>query len=104
LILNILTATETQLAKSLWPEGIAHLYREPTNLQQCKNWQIVPDSFEELCDWAFLAKDEVATDKKHSHHLLYAVPKDNNRIYVVMLRLQGFISRCALTALGDWKG
>jgi hypothetical protein len=59
---------------------------------------------DDLCDWAYLAKNEHATDKKHAHHLLYVVPKGNNQLYVVTLRLQGFVARRSLTPLGDWNG
>ena len=88
----------------MWPDQIADLDKDSYTLQECYGWQVVPDNFDDLSDWAYLAKNEHATDKKHAHHLLYVVPKGNIQLYVVTLRLQGFVARRSLTPLGDWNG
>jgi hypothetical protein len=71
---NPSTAHDQHLIKSLWPDNIGHLSAELVDLNDCWGWQAVPENFEDLCDWAYLAKNKYATDKKHCHHLLYAVP------------------------------
>jgi hypothetical protein len=64
----------------------------------------VPENFEDLCDWAYLAKNKNAADKKHCHHLLYTVPRDTTKVFVVTMRLQGFVEKQVLTTLRDWNG
>jgi hypothetical protein len=53
---------DNQLVKNLWPDNIGHLKDEPKPLADCCGWQAVPDNLEDLCEWAYLAENEQATD------------------------------------------
>jgi hypothetical protein len=74
------------------------------DLKDCWNWQAVPENFEDLCEWAHLAKNKEATDRRHCHYLLYSSPPDANEVFVVTVRLQGFVEKCIITPHGDWNG
>ena len=63
----------------------------------------MPENFEDLCDWAHLEKNKGATDKKHCHYLLYSSPHNTDEVFVVTVRLQGFVEKRIITPHGDWN-
>lgn len=104
-ILTEFTAPSSQLAKSLWLSDAGDLLGEPTNTDDADwQWQLVPLSFEECCDWAYLYKNQNPLDRSRPYHLLYKLPDSTEGIFTVSLRLQGFVKTCSLAPLGAWSG
>ena len=69
-------------------------------------WQLVPVTFEDICDWAYVSVNKTSDDQTRRHLVLYRDPAVANSdiIYPVTFRIQGFVERAKLTALGDWNG
>lgn len=66
----------------------------------------MPVTFEEICDWAYVSVSKVSNDQTRRHLVLYRSPEATLDlvVYPVTLRVQGFIERAKLIALGDWDG
>lgn len=72
-----------------------------------ESWQLVPASFEDICEWACVVRNTTAAEWTRTYQLLYSFPGQaalTNTIYPVILRLQGFVKTCNLAPLGSWNG
>jgi hypothetical protein len=69
-------------------------------------WQLVPVTFEDMCDWAYVSTNNISPDQTRRHLVLYRGldMTEESVVYPVMFRVQGFIEHAKLTALGDWNG
>lgn len=104
-VANDHVVTDSQLTKALWISDEGDLYGEPRTPEEADGqWQLIPQSFEECCEWAYLYKHQHPTDRSRPFYLLYKIPEATNGIYTVSLRLQGFIKRSSLAPLGTWPG
>jgi len=101
---NTTEDSEGSLAKDLWPPPFAATIdkRSPQELEQ---WQIVPFTFADICEWAYIAKRHTTTDHTRLYNVLYRCPDgDPSAIYPIVLRIQGFLGRFELSPLGAWNG
>ncbi|KAI0335954.1 hypothetical protein GY45DRAFT_1235425, partial [Cubamyces sp. BRFM 1775] len=91
----------------LWPTKIAEVVSKGYDQQVREGWQFIPETFDRLCDWAAVVSDESVGKHVGLRHLVYdaAVMKDDDGgLCTVTIVLQGFLGKCALSALGNWKG
>ena len=114
--MGYITADPGVLTRELWPQHVAvaniadgydlvNGNGEPTSAME--DWQLVPTSFEEVCEWAYIIRDTSAGEWSRGYLLLYKQPGETaypDVLYPVTLRLQGFIKTCNLAPLGSWNG
>ena len=76
------TEEDGTLAKACWPETLKErtLLVDGTDEPEC--WQLVPVTFEDMCDWAYVSTNNISPDQTRRH----------------------LIEHAKLTALGDWNG
>lgn len=69
-------------------------------------WAKVPPTFDEICDWAVVVRDGLATDHTRQQAVIYKSPGDveAHMAFAVTLRVQGFLDSFCLGATGDWNG
>jgi hypothetical protein len=66
---------------------------------------VVPSTFAEICDWAYVSKISDAVDHTRLYQVLYNTAGSAvNTVYPVVLRLQGFLGRFEVSPLGTWNG
>lgn len=68
---------------------------------------VVPSTFVGICDWAYVALDPSAPDWTRSYLMLYKNPAwmvEEDTVYPVNFRIQGFVKSCDLSPLGCWNG
>lgn len=107
LLLNLVTPVSYSfpadgiLVKDLWPASYPLLADSSANTTVT---DVVPYSMEEKGSWAHIGPKFGSSDPSR-RYALYYVPtsKDTPRIQV-SLRLQGFIHRHKIGALGNWRG
>jgi hypothetical protein len=92
-----------------WPDGCGRVPNtESSNLEDMNDWEIVPDTFQEMCDWAVVGckRTTEGTDRARNRILLYRELEErpSGVKHGVTLRLQGFIQSCDLRPLGNWDG
>lgn len=79
-------------------------------IAEMESWQVVPENYEEVCDWAYVGNNEQSVDRTRTHLLLYNELEHAGRqvtdrtVYPVTLRVQGFLSKFNLACLGNWQG
>ena len=101
---NRLTETNSDFLKDLWPIVLASTV-DDRHREDLESWQIVPTTFTEICDWAYIAKNQNIVDHTRLYHVLYKNPGgDQTTLYPVVLRLQGFLGCFELSPLGTWNG
>jgi hypothetical protein len=90
--------------KDLWPSPLlATVDGRPH--EELEAWQIMPISFAETCDWAYVSKKKEPADHTRLYQLLYNTPDAaTNTIYPVVLRVQGILGRFEVSPLGTWNG
>jgi hypothetical protein len=93
-------------AKTCWPKPLDKRIELVDGTDEPKFWQVVPTTFEEMCDWAYVSMNKISNDQTRRHLVLYRNPEvtHGSVVYPVTLRVQGFVERAKLTALGDWDG
>jgi hypothetical protein len=101
---NRRTDSEGSLAKDLWPIPFAATVDNRSS-QELEQWQLVPFTFTDICEWAYVAKRHATSDHTRLYNILYKCPDgDTSTIYPVVLRVQGFLGRFELSPLGTWNG
>jgi len=101
---NKLADSDGSLVKDLWPPPLAQTI-DNRSMQELEQWQIVPFTFAEICEWAYVVKRYVTMDYTQLYNVLYKCPDgDPSVIYPVVLHLQGFLGRFKLSPLGTWNG
>jgi hypothetical protein len=72
------------------------------------DWQVVPDTYQEICDWAVVGSKHPSDsgDRARNKVLLYRELDQGEAglTHGVTLRLQGFVKSCDLRPLGNWDG
>ncbi|KAH9848085.1 hypothetical protein C2E23DRAFT_740292, partial [Lenzites betulinus] len=94
----MVTVDETQLARDLWPSGMGRLTNDKDELKDLPSWRVVPSTFEGLCQWLFVDRDD-----GQSTVLIHPEHHDQEKLQVT-LRLQGIVADANLNALGNWNG
>ena len=73
--------------------------------EELEAWQIMPISFAETCDWAYVSKKKELVDHTQLYQLQYNTPDAaTNTIYLVALHVQGILGRFEVSPLGMWNG
>ncbi|KAH7908093.1 hypothetical protein BJ138DRAFT_1208189, partial [Hygrophoropsis aurantiaca] len=95
------------LIRDLWPDGISESLQLENPNTDIAEWQVVPFTYEETCDWAHVVADVNASDRTHAHLLLYKSPNFDdiqpNEVFPVTIRVQGFLGRFNLSPFGTWN-
>lgn len=70
---------------------------------------LAPNTFAAICEWAYVARDMEAQDWTRSYCVLYREPEvawavENDMLYPVTVRVQGFVDKFNLSPLGCWDG
>ncbi|PSR80266.1 hypothetical protein PHLCEN_2v6781 [Hermanssonia centrifuga] len=68
------------------------------------DWQLVPDSFGGVCNWAEVIKDEEDCSLGTRYRLVYKHRGENDMLHEVCIRAQGFVKTQTLGVLGNWNG
>jgi hypothetical protein len=102
--INFGTADERLLVKEIWPTPFVDVV-DKTERKDLEDRQIVPLTFEDICNWAYVRRNVSSTDHTRAYHLLYKMPtNDVKDIFPIVLRVQGILSRFKLSVLGNWNG
>lgn len=93
-----------EMVRDLFPNAIGRPLIDDVTYASASPWQLVPDSFDEICNWADVIS--VGRDSTGSlrYKLVYKTEGDDQNRLEVRLRLQGFLSNAAIGPLGDWNG
>jgi hypothetical protein len=81
--------------------------QEQAQPEQLEDWQIVPTSFEGICEWVYILHNPQSIEGSRSYLLLYKSPGETANpefVYPVTLRIQGIIKSCNIAPLGSWNG
>lgn len=100
-------ADNRAIIPAVWPEELGRAGSGRFDLQVRENWQYVPETFEGICDWALVTKDDDGEGGVWGRrHLLYRpimLPeeaRESSRVVVVVL--QGFLGKFNISPLGNW--
>lgn len=106
--------TNGGLLRDLWPASLGRSAADTTTLNDLQQWQIMPATFDDLCDWAEVDVDPTAPKvlgaggPRTAFALLWSptVRPDavGNRRHRVLLRLHGLLAAFCIQPLGNWKG
>ncbi|KIJ10855.1 hypothetical protein PAXINDRAFT_16189 [Paxillus involutus ATCC 200175] len=101
--MSFVTDSAGLLVKDDWPaELIANL--DYIVDEEMETWQMVPDIYKDVCDWAVVIPKPGFTDHTHTHLVIYKQPSDqlSEALFPVTVRLQGFLGRNELSLFGTW--
>lgn len=91
---------------SLWPNGLARA--DSIDISKHEQWQLVPDSFDAICDWADVVQDVSQEHVRGLHVVVYnsALLGDGSLACLkrVVVHMQGFVEHIDVGPLGDWNG
>ncbi|KAF7971966.1 hypothetical protein HWV62_19359 [Athelia sp. TMB] len=80
---------------------------EFTRDNQELDWRRIPNSYEEICEWAYLNIDDSSQDWRRSYSMVYNDPTslaEESTLYPVLVRLQGIVKSLDLGVFGSWGG
>lgn len=88
----------------MWPATLPRLRRDNRPIDTLRPDEVVPDGFDAVDDWAYVAKRSVRSDISRQHILVHAAPHNEQpgRFYQVTIRLQGFVKKLDIATLGNW--
>lgn len=93
----------------MWPAELGRASCGAFDLQVQSNWRYVPDTFDGICDWAAVEKENEDGNDLYSfgRRLLVYQPSVLPEEYrasmqVVVVVLQGFLGDFNISPLGDW--
>lgn len=94
------SASESQLARDLWPLGLGTPKLDVAQKKDLPAWRVVPADYESLCQWLYVDREESCSAPKVLVH-----PDHHDAETMEMtLRLQGVVAEANLNALGNWNG
>ncbi len=93
----------TDTIRDLWPEIGRPLNDISLEEEQLEEWQLVPDTFSGVCNWAELVMDEGECSLGKRHRLVYK-HRDGEALFEVCIRAQGYVDKHSLGPLGNWNG
>lgn len=100
MVADVDLAADGTLVKELWPSSYP-LLTDRTD----PYLDIVPASVEEKAQWAYVGPKINSTDRSRRYALYYLpTSKDDISRVQVSIRLQGFVQRHKIGALGNWSG
>ncbi|KAI0649232.1 hypothetical protein C8Q79DRAFT_500650 [Trametes meyenii] len=108
--MSVATA-ERAIIPALWPDVLKAIASAGYDRQVRDDWKFIPDSIEAMYDWATVLKARDDEDSRDGspisiRHLVYtsdAMPEEDAPCNVTVV-LQGFVSKCSLGVLGNWRG
>lgn len=90
--------------KDLWPVPLLATVNGRTH-EELEGWQIMPISFLEICEWAYISRKKEQANHTWLYQLLYNTPDTPmNTIYPVVLCVQGILGWFKVSPLGTWNG
>ncbi|KAL1949033.1 hypothetical protein VTO73DRAFT_10839 [Trametes versicolor] len=97
------------IVPAVWPAELGRASCGAFDLQVQSNWRYVPDTFDGICDWAAVEKENDDGNDVYSfgRRLLVYQPSVLPEGYrasmqVVVVVLQGFLGEFNISPLGDW--
>ncbi|KAI1792865.1 hypothetical protein LXA43DRAFT_1093151 [Ganoderma leucocontextum] len=99
------------IVPALWPNDLARIASCRYDRQVGFSWRHVPETRDELFEWAFIVEDSSPQARSGQRHLVYSpevadpmwnVVEDDNNCDVVII-LHGFLNSGDLSALGNWS-
>ncbi|KAL1945773.1 hypothetical protein VTO73DRAFT_1775 [Trametes versicolor] len=99
-IAGLLCASESQLARDLWPSGLGNPILDTEQKKDLPAWRVVPADYESLCQWLYVDRDEASTPPKV---LIHPAHHDVENMELI-LRMQGIVADVNLNPLGNWNG
>ena len=97
------------IVPALWPSGLGRCESGGFEWQVSNDWRHVPETFDELCDWATVVREneEEESIRRRRCHLVYqpnVLPEDRRgKRFNVSLVLQGFLGEFNISVLGTWN-
>ncbi|KAI9059621.1 hypothetical protein FKP32DRAFT_1579542 [Trametes sanguinea] len=97
------------IVPTIWPGGLGRVDTSTFDPQVRDDWRYVPETYEGICDWATVTKEDDESDDFHPlrRHLVYSqsVLPDEKRggNFFVTLVLQGFLGDFNISVLGNWR-
>lgn len=94
------------LARDLWPVELQINVSSDVEKSKHLLWQVVPPSFEDVCEWACVTKHVGSIDPSRQHIVIYKQPDSVGfpSLFLVTVRLQGFLHSFRLGDVGNWDG
>jgi hypothetical protein len=87
----------------MWPLSIPRYAKDLPNIKSVSDdTQVVPSTWEELLQWAYVEQDDNEGDSKRNKFLAYKCKAKYGR--EIIFSFQGFIREPRLTTYGDWDG
>ena len=93
----------------LWPAGLGRVENGGFQLQVSEDWRYVPETLDQVCDWATVLddSDDVHSIGRHACQLVYqpsTLPEaTRDKTFKVSVVLQGFLGDFNLAVLGNWN-
>ncbi|PSR87073.1 hypothetical protein PHLCEN_2v5259 [Hermanssonia centrifuga] len=92
------------LVKDLWPTGLPKVSKDPSSMDEIPTRDRVPEDEKAMVKWAYVRKLLESKDPSRRHALVYVDQEEgHNGLEQVAVRLQGFVSSCDISPLGNWK-
>lgn len=91
--LTLFVSVNKKPVLDMWPPALKKI---PSG-----NASVVPEDITGLKAWCYVAQDFSVGDPTRTNVLLYRNTEDRVK---VMIRLQGFVAKIDIRALGNWKG
>ncbi|KAH9852845.1 hypothetical protein C2E23DRAFT_885220 [Lenzites betulinus] len=97
--MSFIAADAVQLARDLWPSGLGRPAQDKTELKDLPTWKVVPASYEALCQWLYVDREDGEAVPRVLVHR-----EDEAEATEMILRIQGIVADVNLNPLGNWKG
>ncbi|KAI9059959.1 hypothetical protein FKP32DRAFT_1578977 [Trametes sanguinea] len=102
------SAVKQAIVPALWSGQLGKVVSQGYDQQVRKGWRFIPDSLNDLFDWAEVVDDDhPGSAGTRLYHLVYAqdiTPDAVGGRCTVTIVLQGFLGAHALGVLGNWRG
>ncbi|KAI0055003.1 hypothetical protein BV25DRAFT_1786089, partial [Artomyces pyxidatus] len=98
------------LVRDHWPHSVARLAQDMKQIEEMVGQEIVPKTFEALCQWAYV--HHVTKSRDTSRRFLFLYQPANSAAFTpsagtgtqVTIRFQGFLGQFNVKPLGNWGG
>ncbi|EGO04555.1 hypothetical protein SERLA73DRAFT_68244 [Serpula lacrymans var. lacrymans S7.3] len=98
------TDTTGILVHNKWPPQFTKPLLEGN--EERKVWEVVPSTFEDLCEWAHVSQNPSEVNKTQNHLLLYKTSCSDGieSLYPVTIHVQGLLGKFNSKVFGSWTG
>ncbi|KAI0057502.1 hypothetical protein BV25DRAFT_1920092 [Artomyces pyxidatus] len=98
----------TELVRDQWPGSVARTAADELAYQQLTHQHVVPCTYEDMCEWAYVWHDARSHNFSRQFRLLHhptpTYDQMNLRHVEITFRFQGFLGKHNLKTLGNWNG